>query len=125
MGRVVTGPMSDPDARLTELHPQLRPLGFSIAYRMLGSVGEAEDVVQEAMLRLHRELRAGTEVQSPKAFMSAITTRLAIDQLRSARRRRETYVGPWLPEPLLADAQADVAGSAEQADSLSMAFLVL
>ncbi|QEC49877.1 RNA polymerase sigma-70 factor [Baekduia soli] len=117
--------MSDPDTVLTELHPQLRPLAFAIAYRMLGSVAEAEDVVQEAMLRLHRELRAGTAIESPKAYVSAITTRLAIDALRSARRRREAYAGPWLPEPVVTDAAGDVAGSAELADSLSMAFLVV
>jgi RNA polymerase sigma-70 factor (ECF subfamily) len=120
--------MSDPqapDTRATELYDELRPLVFSIAYRMLGSVSEAEDIVQETMLRLHRELRAGTEIESPKAFLSAIATRLSIDHLRLARVRRETYVGPWLPEPLLTDETADVAAAAEMADSLSMAFLVL
>jgi RNA polymerase sigma-70 factor (ECF subfamily) len=108
-----------------EVHTALRPLLFSIAYRMLGSVAEAEDVVQEAFLRWHRALAGGTEVQSPKAYLAAVTTRLAIDQLRAARTRRESYVGPWLPEPLVAETEADVARHAEMADSLSMAFLVL
>jgi RNA polymerase sigma-70 factor (ECF subfamily) len=105
---------------------ELRPLMFSIAYRMLGSVGEAEDIVQEAFLRYHRALSGGAEIESPKAFLSAVVTRLAIDQSRSARARRESYVGEWLPEPLLTDGPAaDPAGHAEQADSLSMAFLLL
>jgi RNA polymerase sigma-70 factor, ECF subfamily len=108
-----------------ETHAELRPLLFSIAYRMLGSVAEAEDVVQDAYLRWQRALAAGTEVASPKAYLTAVTTRLAIDQLRAARTRRESYVGPWLPEPLLAGTEADVAEHAEMADSLSMAFLVL
>ncbi len=104
----------------------LRALMFSIAYRMLGSVTEAEDVVQEAFLRYHRALSERAEIESAKAYLSAVTTRLSIDQLRSARARRETYVGEWLPEPLLTDERApDPAGHAEQADSLSMAFLVL
>jgi RNA polymerase sigma-70 factor (ECF subfamily) len=117
----------DPDTALAELFTELRPLVFSIAYRMLGSVAEAEDVVQETMLRAHRELRAGIEIESPKAYLTAIATRLAIDQLRSARVRRETYVGPWLPEPLLTDTApgADVAATTELADSLSMAFLMV
>jgi RNA polymerase sigma-70 factor (ECF subfamily) len=104
-----------------------RPLVFSIAYRMLGSVAEAEDVAQETLLRAHREHEAGVTVESPKAYITAIATRLAIDTLRSARVRRETYVGPWLPEPLLTDTTpgADVAGAAELADDLSLAFLVV
>src|SRR5439155_20537680 len=85
-------------------YEELRPLLFSIAYRMVGSVSEAEDIVQEAFLRFHRESRRGAEIESPKAYLSAVTTRLAIDHLRSARVRRETYFGPWLPEPLLTDA---------------------
>jgi RNA polymerase sigma-70 factor, ECF subfamily len=108
----------------TDLHPELRPLLFSIAYRMIGSVSEAEDIVQEAFLRYHRAQPA--EVENPKAYLSAITTRLSIDHLRSARARREEYVGPWLPEPLLADEHApDPGEQAELADSLSLAFLVL
>src|SRR6266508_1753109 len=108
-----------------EIHAELRPLLFSIAYRMLGSVAEAEDVVQEAYLRWHRALTAGAEVESPKAYLAAVTTRLAIDQLRARKSRREAYVGPWLPEPLVAETEADVAQHAEMAESLSMAVLVL
>jgi RNA polymerase sigma-70 factor (ECF subfamily) len=103
---------------------ELRPLMFSIAYRMLASASEAEDMVQEAFLRHQRALRDGVLITSPKAYLSAVVTRLCIDQLRSAPKRRETYVGQWLPEPLLTDA-ADPAAHAEQADSLSMAFLLV
>ncbi|GAA4205922.1 RNA polymerase sigma-70 factor [Actinocatenispora rupis] len=101
---------------------QLRPLLFSIAYRILGSVGEAEDAVQETWLRY-----AGTtaEVASPRAFLSAVVTRISIDVLRSARVRREEYVGTWFPEPLLADPYEDPERSAELADSVSMAALLL
>jgi RNA polymerase sigma-70 factor (ECF subfamily) len=95
---------------------------FSIAYRMLGSASEAEDIVQEAFLRFHRESGKGTAIESPKAYLSAITTRLSIDHLRSARVRRERYVGTWLPEPVVTD---DIPQHPETADSLSMAFLVL
>ena len=91
--------------------------------RMLGSVGEAEDIVQEALLRLHRALRAGEPIASPPAWTAAVVTRLSIDELRSARARRERYVGEWLPEPLVEDAGADPAGQAELSDSLSLAFL--
>jgi RNA polymerase sigma-70 factor (ECF subfamily) len=100
---------------------------FSIAYRMLGSVAEAEDIVQEAFLRYHRALLEDTgEIESPKAYLSAVTTRLAIDHLRSARVRKESYTGEWLPEPLLTDESApDAATYVEDADSLSMAFLLL
>jgi len=108
-----------------ETYEELRPLMFSIAYRMVGSVTDAEDIVQEAMLRFHRESLEGTVIESPKAYLSAITTRLSIDHLRSARVRRESYVGPWLPEPLVTDESDDVALHAETADSLSLAFLVL
>jgi RNA polymerase sigma-70 factor (ECF subfamily) len=104
---------------------ELRPLLFSIAYRMLGSASDAEDIVQEAFLRFHRETAAGTEVESPKSYLSAVTTRLCIDQLRSARVRRESYVGTWLPEPLLTEEVSDAERHAETADSLSMGFLVL
>jgi RNA polymerase sigma-70 factor (ECF subfamily) len=108
-------------------YEDLRPLLFSIAYRMLGSVSEAEDIVQESFLRYHRAvLEQGAEIDSPKAYLSAVTTRLAIDHLRSARARKESYVGEWLPEPLLTDEHAvDAAQHAENADSLSMAFLLL
>jgi RNA polymerase sigma-70 factor, ECF subfamily len=104
---------------------ELRPLLFSIAYRMLGSASDAEDIVQEAFLRFHRETGAGTQVESPKSYLSAVTTRLCIDQLRSARVRRESYVGTWLPEPLLTEETSDAERHAETADSLSMGFLVL
>ncbi len=111
---------------LAEVFEDLRPLLFSIAYRMLGSVAEAEDIVQEAFLRYHGALERGDEIESPKAYLSAVTTRLAIDHLRSARVRRESYVGEWLPEPLPTDAGTrDAARRAEDADSLSMAFLLV
>src|ERR1700678_4602769 len=100
---------------------EYRPLMFSIAYRMTGSVSDAEDIVQEAFLRLTKQV----VVDSPKADLATITTRLAIDHLRSARVRRESYVGAWLPEPLLAGREPDPAEHAELSDSLSMAFLVL
>src|SRR5690348_4135885 len=110
---------------------------FSIAYRMTGSVSDAEDIVQEAFLRAGKSDGKDAEIESPKAYLATITTRLAIDHLRSARVRRESYVGTWLPEPLLASApvtpgtpgtpgtQSDPAELAETSDSLSMAFLVL
>jgi RNA polymerase sigma-70 factor (ECF subfamily) len=108
----------------TETYESLRPLLFSIAYRMIGSVSEAEDIVQETYLRYHRAVSEGdTEVHAPKAWLSAVTTRLAIDHLRSARVRRETYVGPWLPEPLVVDPAPDPSEQVELADSLSIAFL--
>ncbi len=116
--------MSDPPAE-AELLEELRPPAFAIAYRMLGSVAEAEDVVQEALLRVHTALERGERIESPRAYIATIVTRLSIDQLRSARVRREAYVGEWLPEPLVADSAADPAGHAEMADSLSLAFLVL
>jgi RNA polymerase sigma-70 factor (TIGR02957 family) len=105
-----------------------RPLMFSIAYRMTGSVSDAEDIVQEAFLRVTRpsaDAPARDDVASPKAYLATVTTRLAIDHLRSARVRRESYVGAWLPEPLLAGREPDPAEHAEMSDSLSMAFLVL
>jgi RNA polymerase sigma-70 factor, ECF subfamily len=142
-----------------EAFTELRPLMFSIAYRMLGRVSEAEDIVQEAFLRYHRVLSgpgeggagagnadgagadgpaaggspaAAARIESPRAYLSAVTTRLCIDHLRSARARREAYLGEWLPEPLLTGdrvlagtAPADPDSAAEQADSLSMAFLLL
>src|SRR3954451_21543046 len=104
---------------------ELRPPAFAIAYRMLGSVSEAEDVVQEGLLRLHRARAGGERIESPRAYLSTVVSRLALDQLRSARVRREAYVGEWLPEPLVAGADADPARKAEMADSLSLAFLVL
>jgi RNA polymerase sigma-70 factor (ECF subfamily) len=107
------------------VYEELQPVMLSIAYRMLGSATEAEDIVQEAFLRFHRETSGGTQVDSPKAYLSAVTTRLSIDHLRSARVRRERYVGTWLPEPLLTEEEDDVVRHAETADSLSMGFLVL
>ncbi|TJZ57100.1 RNA polymerase sigma-70 factor [Streptomyces piniterrae] len=101
---------------------ELRPLLFSIAYRILGSVGEAEDAVQETWLRFDL---TSTRPTSTKAFLSATVTRLSIDVLRSARVRREEYVGPWFPEPLLSDPYEDPARSVELADSVSMAALLL
>jgi RNA polymerase sigma-70 factor, ECF subfamily len=107
-------------------YEEFRSLLFSIAYRMIGSVSEAEDIVQEAFLRFHRAEAEETRIESPKAYLSAVTTRLSIDHLKSARVRRAQYVGQWLPVPLLTDDSApDVAAHAETADSLSMAFLVL
>jgi RNA polymerase sigma-70 factor (ECF subfamily) len=94
---------------------------FSIAYRMTGSVSDAEDIVQDAFLRVDKD----AEVESPKAYLATIITRLAIDHLRSARVRRESYVGTWLPEPLVENSGPDPADLAETSDSLSMAFLVL
>jgi RNA polymerase sigma-70 factor (ECF subfamily) len=114
--------MTAPD---DELLAELRAPAFAIAYRMLGSVAEAEDVVQEALLRLHRAGASGAPVQSPRAYVSTVVTRLAIDALRSARARRERYVGEWLPEPLVTDPAEDPAGQAELAESLSLAFLAL
>src|SRR4029077_21070366 len=129
---------------------EYRPLMFSIAYRMTGSVSDAEDIVQEAFLRADKADKAGQAAQtaqaaqpgqadkgieSPKSYLATITTRLAIDYLRSARVRRESYVGTWLPEPLIGTepvgtgltgtAEPDPAELAETSDSLSMAFLVL
>jgi RNA polymerase sigma-70 factor (ECF subfamily) len=106
-----------------EAYAGLHPLLFSIAYKMLASVSEAEDIVQEAFLRYEHTLADGVQIESPKAYLSTVVTRLAIDHLRSARTRRETYVGEWLPEPLMTD--DDPAAYAEEADSLSMAFLLL
>jgi RNA polymerase sigma-70 factor (TIGR02957 family) len=108
-----------------ELLEELRPGAFAVAYRMLGSVTDAEDMVQEALLRFHQELERGEEIASPRAFVATVVTRLSIDQLRSARSRREQYVGEWLPEPLVTDPREDPAEQAEVADTLSFAFLVL
>src|SRR5262245_3882566 len=102
-----------------------RPLLFSIAYGMTGSVGDAEDLVQDAFVGLARARHAGTAVADPKAYLATAVTRLGIKYLRSARVRRETYVGDWLPEPVVVPARPGPAEHAELADSLSMAFLVL
>lgn len=119
------------DSATAEAYQTLRPLLFSIAYRMLGTVTEAEDIVQDAFLRYHAAVASRGEPESPKAYLSTVVTRLCIDQLQSARVRRESYVGDWLPEPLLTGPEpltarvSDPATAAEQADSLSMAFLLL
>jgi RNA polymerase sigma-70 factor (TIGR02957 family) len=117
----VRGGMSDREQLLDEL----RPVAFAIAYRMLGTVSEAEDVVQEALLRVHQALDRGEEIASPRAFVATVATRLAINELRSARARRERYVGEWLPEPIITGGDEDPAQQAEMADSLSLAVLVL
>jgi RNA polymerase sigma-70 factor, ECF subfamily len=103
-------------------HEELRPLLFSLAYRMVGSVSEAEDLVQEAFLRWHR---AGGEIGNAKAFLTTVVTRLAIDHLRSARVRREAYVGPWLHEPLVDERAPGPAQRVEDDETLSLAFLAL
>lgn len=106
----------------TETFEELRSLLFAIAYRILGSVAEAEDAVQETWLRYES---TDTEPRSAKSFLSAVVTRISIDVLRSARVRREAYTGPWFPEPVLEDPYDDPERSAELADSLSMAALLL
>ena len=116
----MTGSADDTDAA------GFRPLLFSIAYGMTGSVGDSEDIVQDAFLGMTRALQAGTVIAEPKAYLTTAVTRLGINHLRSARVRRETYVGDWLPEPVVVP--VDVPGPAEHAelaDSLSMAVLVL
>ena len=100
----------------------LRRRGFGVAYRMLGSVSEAEDVAQEALLRLTRQ---DGPIDEPAAWMTTVVTRLSINVLKSARARRESYVGPWLPEPLVEDPAPGPASRAELGDSLSLALLVL
>jgi RNA polymerase sigma-70 factor (ECF subfamily) len=102
-----------------------RPLMFSIAYRMLGSGSEAEDILQEAFLRYQNMPRR--EIVSPKAFLSTVVTRLCLNRLESAQMQRETYIGPWLPEPILTmqDESIDAVRQTELHESLSVAFLVL
>jgi RNA polymerase sigma-70 factor (ECF subfamily) len=100
----------------------VRDRGFAVAYRMLGTVSEAEDVVQDALLRM---ARTDEPIEQPAAWITTVATRLAIDVLRSARVQRETYIGPWLPEPLVEDAHTAPEARAEMADSVSQAFLVL
>jgi RNA polymerase sigma-70 factor (ECF subfamily) len=116
-------PVRDTPTDRDEIFQQHRPLLFSIAYRMLGSVADAEDMVQEAFVRWQQA--SGTEVRSPKSYLSSVVTRLCIDHLRSAKVQREQYVGSWLPEPMLTDGSLDVAETIELDETLSMAFLVL
>src|SRR3954470_2587779 len=104
---------------------ELRPVAFAIAYRMLGSVSEAEDLVQEALLRVHQALDAGEPIAVPRAYVTTVVTRLAINELRSARVRRERYVGEWLPEPVVTDGDDDPAAPAQLSEALRLAFLVL
>src|SRR4030095_14814566 len=103
---------------------ELRRLACAIAYRMLGSVSEAEDVVQEGLLRLHRAREGGERIEAPRAYLSTVVSRLSLDQLRSARVQREVYVGEWLPEPLVDGADDDPARRAERGDSASAGFLL-
>src|ERR687893_1740477 len=114
---------AEPMTARTEDFERHRSLLFSIAYRMLGSVTDAEDIVQEAYLRW-REVHEA-EVRSPKSYLSAVVTHLSIDRLRSARAQREEYVGPWLPEPLVSNRAEEGADLIQLDESLSMAFLVL
>jgi RNA polymerase sigma-70 factor, ECF subfamily len=112
--------MPDEPARLFE---QQRSYLFSIAYRLLGTVSDAEDVVQDAFLRWHRT--PAQEVRSPRAFLATTVVRLCMDLLRSARARREVYVGPWLPEPLVTTGRTDLTDSLVLRESLSFAFLLM
>jgi RNA polymerase sigma-70 factor (ECF subfamily) len=114
--------MSPTDERAA-IFTETRPLLFSIAYRMLGSVADAEDIVQDAYLRWQRT--PDLDVREPRAYLTTVVTRLAINELRSARAQRETYVGPWLPEPLVTEHAPDSSAAVELAESLSMAFLVM
>ena len=109
----------------TDLLEELRPPAFAIALPDAREREQGEDVVQEGLLRLHRTLESGERVESPRAYVGTVVTRLAIDQLRSARARRETYMGEWLPEPLVEAGEGDPAWEADLADSLSFAFLVV
>lgn len=108
---------------------QLRGYAFAVAYRMLGSVNDAEDIVQEGLIRLHQAEESGETIESPRAYLSTVVTRLAIDELRSARVRREEYVGEWLPEPVIGGLgvtpEPGPAEQVEMTDSLSVAMLVL
>jgi RNA polymerase sigma-70 factor (ECF subfamily) len=127
MGREVTNRDGSPGGEAEDLEAaaavftSLRPRLFGIAYRMLSSVGEAEDLVQEVWLRW--QLTDRTVVDNPGAFLATATTRLAINALQSARKRRETYIGPWLPEPV--DTSADPYLGAERGEALEFAALLL
>src|SRR5262245_61875422 len=115
--------LSNPVMNRSEVFNEHRSLLMSIAYRMLGSHADAEDAVQETFLRWQNA--PNEDIQTAKAYLSTILTRLCIDQLRSARRQREVYVGPWLPEPMLTSDQKHATANVELAESLTMAFLVL
>ena len=104
---------------------RLRPRLFGIAYRMLGSVADAEDAVQETFLRWEQARARGDDITAPEGWLVSVITRFCIDQLRSARSRREQYIGQWLPEPLVGDPGPDAAEVTEMAESLSLAFLIL
>jgi RNA polymerase sigma-70 factor (ECF subfamily) len=114
------------EVHMTDAEPflQYRPLLFSIAYRMLGTVADAEDAVQETYLRWRRTRDTTEEIRSPKAWLTTTLSRICLDQLGSARVKREQYIGPWLPEPM-AGVTPDIAETAADSDSLSLAFLVL
>jgi RNA polymerase sigma-70 factor (ECF subfamily) len=113
--------MMDAAAVFAEQRPKL----VGVAYRMLGSVADAEDVIQETFLRWQEVVDAETRIESPSAYLTTMVSRRCLDELRSARRRREQYVGEWLPEPLLEDDRLDPEATTELADSLSTAFLVV
>src|ERR1700750_2945476 len=106
------------DGKLSGQLPSLRQLMFSISYRMLGSVADAEDVVQESFLRFHRAQAEGTAIESAKAYLASIAPRLSIDHLRSARVRREQYIGTWLPEPIVDEREPEAERRAENLESL-------
>ncbi|MGG1517565.1 RNA polymerase sigma-70 factor [Paenibacillus oryzisoli] len=109
---------------LQELYDKYKPLVFSLAYRMLGSVMDAEDVVQETFLYINQQMQTGTDIRTPKAYLCKIATNKCIDKLRAASAKRETYVGPWLPEPLLTEA-ATPDGAFSHKESLGTAYLLL
>jgi RNA polymerase sigma-70 factor (ECF subfamily) len=118
-----TNPQTGGDAARLATFNQYRGLLFSVAYRMLGSVADAEDMVQETFIRWQQA--ANEEIRSPRAFLVTVITRLSINQLQSARVRREEYVGEWLPEPLVTGPESDPLGALKADESLSMAFLLL
>lgn len=124
MTRLATSGTAAPQLSATEPFLSLRPLLFSIAYRMLGSVADTEDALQETWLRWHRSQEQGEEIRNPKAWLTTTLSRICLDQLGSARVKREQYVGAWLPEPI-AGTTPDVAETALDHESLSTAFLVL
>ena len=107
----------------SDIFNEYRNYLFSIAYRMLGSAMDAEDMVQETYLRWQN--RGDAVIDSPKSYLAAITTRLSIDHLRLARVQRETYVGSWLPEPILMETAPNSEGIVALSESISMAFMLL